>query len=214
MVLDHILAQKLVAILRADSTNHLVEASRALLAGGIDCIEVTFTVPRAHDALETLADALGDQATLGAGTILDTETARIAILAGARYLVTPTFHTGVIELGRRYGVPVLAGAFTPTEILAAWQAGSEIVKVFPSDVTGPKYLRAIRGPLPQIRLMPTGGVTLDTAADFLDAGAAALGIGGALASSRAIADADFAGIRKTAQQFRQLVDAWVAEHAP
>ena len=137
MPIDRILAGRLVAILRADRGEHLVEAARAIAAGGIDCVEVTFTVPRADLALEQVADALGEDVLLGAGTILDTETARIALLAGARYLVTPTFNPSVIELGRRYGVPVLSGAFTPTEILAAWQAGSELVKVFPSGRHGP-----------------------------------------------------------------------------
>jgi len=169
-------------------------------------LEITFTVPRATHVLETVADRLGDKILLGAGTVLDTETARAALLAGAEYLVSPTLNLDVIAMARRYGKLVMPGAFTPTEILTAWEAGADIVKVFPSDVTGPKYLKAVRGPLPQVRLMPTGGVNLDTAADFLRAGACALGIGGSLVEPQAVAKGDFDRIESLARQYVQIVD--------
>jgi 2-dehydro-3-deoxyphosphogluconate aldolase / (4S)-4-hydroxy-2-oxoglutarate aldolase len=195
----------LVAILRAPTGQRLADVAEALLAGGVDVVEVTFTVPGAAGVLEQVADRLGDRVLLGAGSVLDTETARIAMLAGAEFIVSPTVNLDVIEMCRRYGKPVMPGAMTPTEVLAAWQAGADIVKVFPSEVTGPKHLKAIHGPLPQIPLMPTGGVNLDTAAEFLRAGACALGVGGALAPARAIADGDVAQIESLARQFVEVV---------
>ena len=142
---------------------------------------------------------------LGAGTVLDPETARIALLAGAQYLVSPTVNLEVIAMCRRYDNLSMPGALTPTEVLTAWQAGADIVKVFPSDITGPKYLKALHGPLPQIRLMPTGGVNLDTAADFLKAGACALGIGGSLVESKALTDRNLQRIETLARHYVQIV---------
>ena len=196
----------LVAILRAPSGQRLADVAEALLAGGVDVIEVTFTVPGAHRVLEQVADRIGDRILLGAGSVLDTETARVAMLAGAEFIVSPTVNLGVIEMCRRYGKPVMPGAMTPTEVLTAWQAGADVIKVFPSEVTGPKHLKAIHGPLPQIPLTPTGGVNLDTAAEYLRAGACALGVGGALAPALAIADGDVAKIESLARQFVDVVN--------
>ena len=148
---------------------------RPLPEAGVDVLEVTFTVPGAHRVLEQVADRLGDKVLLGAGSVLDPETARTAILAGAEFIVAPTINLDVIKMAQRYDKAIMPGAFTPTEILTAWEAGADVIKVFPSDITGPKYLKAIHGPLPQIKLLPTGGVNLDTAADFLKNGAWALG---------------------------------------
>jgi 2-dehydro-3-deoxyphosphogluconate aldolase/(4S)-4-hydroxy-2-oxoglutarate aldolase len=142
---------------------------------------------------------------LGAGTVLDPQTARIALLAGARFIVAPTVNLATIELCKRYTALVMPGAFSPTEILTAWQAGADIVKVFPSEFTGPAYLRALRGPLPHVRLMPTGGVNLQTAAEFLKAGACALGIGSSLVAAEAIQKRDWAGIESLARQYVQIV---------
>ncbi len=141
----------------------------------------------------------------GAGTVLDTETARAALLAGAEYIVSPTLNVDVIRLCRRYDKAIMPGSFTPTEILTAWEAGADVVKVFPADVGGPAYLKAIRGPLPQIRLMPTGGVDLETAHSFLEAGACCLGVGSALVDPKAIAAGDFGRIRDLAAQFAAIV---------
>ncbi len=204
--LKRVLDRAVIAVVRLPSGEQLVDVAQALLAGGVDVLEITFTVPRATHVLETVADRLGDKILLGAGTVLDTETARAALLAGAEYLVSPTLNLDVIAMARRYGKLVMPGAFTPTEILTAWEAGADIVKVFPSDVTGPKYLKAVRGPLPQVRLMPTGGVNLDTAADFLRAGACALGIGGSLVEPQAVAKGDFDRIESLARQYVQIVD--------
>ena len=199
--LTRVLNSGIVAVIRASSGEVLGDVAEALLAGGVDCMEITFTVPKAHRVLETVADRRGDKVLLGAGTVLDPETARTAILAGARFIVAPTVNLRTIELCKRYTALVMPGAFTPTEILTAWEAGADIVKVFPSEVTGPAYLKAVRAPLPQIRLMPTGGVTLQTAAEFLKAGACALGIGGSLVSAEAVRNRDWAGIEGLARQF-------------
>ncbi len=203
--LQRILHHGIVAVLRAPSGEALAEVAEALSAGGVEVIEVTFTVPKAHRVLEHVADRLGDRILLGAGTVLDPETARTALLAGAEFIVAPTLNLDVIRLCRRYDKAVVPGALTPTEVLTAWEAGADVVKVFPSDITGPGYLKALRGPLPQVRLMPTGGVNLQTAADFLRAGACALGVGGALVESKAVASRDFARIESLAGQYVQIV---------
>jgi 2-dehydro-3-deoxyphosphogluconate aldolase / (4S)-4-hydroxy-2-oxoglutarate aldolase len=203
--LNRVLSSGIVAVIRAASGEVLGDVAEALLAGGVDCMEITFTVPKAHRVLEAVADRLGDKVLLGAGTVLDPETARAALLAGARFIVAPTVNRRTIELCKRYTAIVMPGAFTPTEILTAWEAGADIVKVFPSEITGPAYLKAIRAPLPQVRLMPTGGVNLQTAAEFLKAGACALGIGGSLVSAESIKNRDWAGIESLAKQYVQIV---------
>ncbi len=195
----------IVAVMRAERGELLADVAEALLAGGVDVMEVTFTVPKAQQVLEQVAARLGDKILLGAGTVLDPETARIALLSGAEFIVSPTVNLEVIRLCRRYDKLVLPGAMTPTEVLAAWEAGADIVKVFPSDVTGPAYLKALRGPLPQVRLMPTGGVNLETAAAFLHAGAFALGVGGSLVDPKAVAIGDLARIEQLAKQFVAIV---------
>jgi 2-dehydro-3-deoxyphosphogluconate aldolase/(4S)-4-hydroxy-2-oxoglutarate aldolase len=163
------------------------------------------TVPNALDVLRTVRQALGDRLLLGAGTILDPETARAALLAGAEYLVAPTVNLDVIKLCQRYDKLVMPGAFTPTEILTAWEAGADIVKVFPADVVGPAFFKALRGPLPQIRLMPTGGVELNTAREFLAAGACCLGVGSQMVEPKAVADRNFDRIRDLARQYVAIV---------
>lgn len=203
--LSRVLKSGIVAIVRAPSGERLVEVAEALVAGGVDVIEITFTVPKADRVLAQVADRVGDRALLGAGTVLDTETARIALLSGASFLVSPTVNLDVIEMCRRYDKLVMPGAFTPTEVLSAWQAGADIVKVFPCDVLGPGYLKALHGPLPQIRLLPTGGVNLDTAATFLQAGACALGIGGSLVEPKAVATGDLKRIESLARQYVEIV---------
>lgn len=203
--LERILKTKIVAVLRATSGEKLVSVAEALLTGGVEAIEVTFTVPGALGVIEKTAKTLGDRILLGAGTVLDSETARAAILAGANYIVSPTLNLDVIKLCRRYDVMVMPGALTPTEILTAWEAGADVVKVFPSEITGPRYLKAIKGPLPQVRLMPTGGVDLTTATEFLKAGAVALGIGSALVEPKWIETGDFKAIESRARQYVELV---------
>ncbi|MCS7237320.1 MAG: bifunctional 4-hydroxy-2-oxoglutarate aldolase/2-dehydro-3-deoxy-phosphogluconate aldolase [Thermoguttaceae bacterium] len=195
----------IVAVVRSPEGSVLVDVAQALFEGGVEVVEITFTVPAAHRVLEAVRSALGDKILLGAGTVLDPETARVALLSGAEFIVAPTLNLKVIELCKRYGKPVIPGAYTPTEILTAWEAGADIVKVFPADVGGPTYLRAIRAPLPQVRLLPTGGVNLQTAADFLRAGACALGVGASLVEPKAIAERDFNRITSLAREYVRIV---------
>jgi 2-dehydro-3-deoxyphosphogluconate aldolase / (4S)-4-hydroxy-2-oxoglutarate aldolase len=195
----------IVAVVRSESSAALVKVVQALAEGGVTAAEVTFTVPDAIDVIRQIRREVGDAVVLGAGTVLDSETARAALLAGAEYIVAPTVNLEVIRLCRRYSKVVIPGAFTPTEVLAAWEAGADVVKIFPADVGGPSYLKALRGPLPHIRLMPTGGVDLSTAESFLKAGACCLGVGGALVDPNAIANGDFTRIRDIAAQYVAIV---------
>jgi 2-dehydro-3-deoxyphosphogluconate aldolase/(4S)-4-hydroxy-2-oxoglutarate aldolase len=196
----------IVAVVRSADSQQLVEVVRALVDGGVTVAEITMTVPGALDVLAQVRKDLGDRVLLGAGTVLDPETARAVLLAGAEYIVSPTVNLDVIRMCQRYDKLVMPGAFTPTEVLAAWEAGADIVKVFPAEVVGPSYFKALRGPLPQIRLMPTGGVDLDTASEFLKAGACCLGIGSQLVEPAAVAKRNFARIRELASQYRSIVD--------
>jgi 2-dehydro-3-deoxyphosphogluconate aldolase/(4S)-4-hydroxy-2-oxoglutarate aldolase len=201
----------IVAVVRSPDSRQLVEVARALADGGVTVLEITMTVPGALDVVRQVREALGERVLLGAGTILDPETARAALLAGAEYLVSPTVNRDVIRLCQRYDKLVMPGAFTPTEILTAWEAGADIVKVFPAEVVGPPFFKALRGPLPQIRLMPTGGVDLTTAAAFLKAGACCLGIGGQLVEPKAVAARDFDRIRDLARQYAAVVQQFRRE---
>jgi len=204
-VVRRIIETGIVAVMRAPSGEVLLEAAEALAAGGVEVVEVTFTVPGAAQVIQQVAQRLGKRVLLGAGTVLDPETARTAVLAGAEFIVAPTLNLEVIRMAHRYDKAVLPGALSPTEVLTAWEAGADIVKLFPSDLTGPGYLKALHGPLPQVRLMPTGGVNLQTAADFLRAGACALGVGGALVEKKALAARDFGRIESLARQYVQIV---------
>ncbi|MFO0948243.1 MAG: bifunctional 4-hydroxy-2-oxoglutarate aldolase/2-dehydro-3-deoxy-phosphogluconate aldolase [Planctomycetota bacterium] len=201
MMLDH----KLIAVVRSPDGDKLVEVAKALLAGGIPILEITLTVPDALEVIRRVRNALGDNVLLGAGTVLDAETARAALLAGAEFIVSPITNLEVIRLCRRYDKPILPGAFTPTEIVTAWENGADIVKVFPADVGGPNYFKALAGPLPQVRIMPTGGVDLTTAASFLQAGACCLGLGSALVDKKAVAAGDMNRIRTLAEQYVAVV---------
>src|SRR5262245_44413046 len=203
--LRRVLDTGLVAVVRSPYSHLLVDVCRALADGGVDVVEITMTVPDALDVVRAVRRELGDRVLLGAGTILDPETARAALLAGAEYLVAPPVNLDVIRLCQRYDKLVMPGAFTPTEVLAAWEAGADIVKVFPAEVLGPAFFKALRGPLPQVRLMPTGGVDLTTAGDFLRAGACCLGVGGQLVEPKAVAAGDFDRIRDLARRFVEVV---------
>lgn len=199
--LQRVLDGGIVAIIRAPSSEQLGRVARALYEGGIDVIEVTFTVPRALEILSEVRKDLGDKVLLGAGTVLDPETARAALLAGAQFVVSPVVNVDVIRMCNRYDKLVMPGAFTPTEILTAWDAGADIIKVFPAEIGGPAFLKAVHGPLPQVRLLPTGGVNLDTLGDFVAAGACAVGLGSALVEKSAVEKGDMDRIRDLAAQY-------------
>jgi 2-dehydro-3-deoxyphosphogluconate aldolase / (4S)-4-hydroxy-2-oxoglutarate aldolase len=203
--LKRILDGGIVAVVRSDSSESLVKVVAALAEGGVSAAEVTFTVPDAVDVIRQVRREVRDAVVLGAGTVLDPETARAALLAGAEYIVSPIVNLDVIRLCRRYDKVAMPGAFTPTEVVTAWEAGADVVKIFPADVGGASYLKALRGPLPQVRLMPTGGVDLNTAESFLQAGACCLGVGSALVDPKAIAGGEFTRIRDLAAQFAAIV---------
>ena len=192
----------IVPIVRTDSAAGAIEAIEAIHRGGIRAAEITMTVPGAVTALEKVADKFGDEMVLGAGTVLDPETARICLLAGAQFIVTPALKPATIEVARRYSKPIMPGALTPTEVLTAWEAGGDAIKIFPcGNVGGAKYIKALKAPLPQIEMVPTGGVNLETCGDFLKAGACAVGVGGELIDAANIKAGNFAIFEERARQF-------------
>ncbi len=190
-----------VAIVRLDDYGAAVQMATAIAEGGIEAIEFTYTNPRAGEAIAQVKDALAGRVLVGAGTVLDPETARAAMLQGADFIVTPTLNPETIRVCRRYDVPTVIGAFTPTEILTAWELGAGYVKVFPASAVGPRYLKDVRGPLPQVKLIPTGGVDLNNAADFIKAGAAAIAVGSNLVDGKLVAAGDWSTLRDRATQF-------------
>lgn len=187
-ILQRILEKKAIAVIRMTDVARLMRVIEAIRAGGVECVEITMTVPGAVDVIRDVSQSIGDEALIGAGTILDAETARQAIEAGADFIVGPVLDRGVIETAHRYEKVVIPGAFSPGEIVAAWRAGADIVKVFPATVLGPRYFKDLRGPLPQIRLCPTGGVTVENAGEWIKAGACCVGIGTDLLDKKAIAE--------------------------
>ncbi len=209
MAMNKVIGQQLVdagaiGVIRVESASRLVQITKALRDGGLACIEITMTTPRALRAIED-AVTRAEDSVVGAGTVLDAVTARQAILAGAAFLVTPTVKLDVLQMAQRYGVAAIIGALTPTEILTAWEAGADMVKVFPCSGLGPEYLREIRGPLPQIPLVPTGGVTGDTAGDFIRAGAAAVCAGSWLVDKSAVAEGRFDELTRRAHTLVEAV---------
>jgi len=194
-----------VAVIRLDDASRLVEVAEALVSGGLDCIEFTMTTPGALQMVAQVAQQFGDKILLGAGTVLDAETADAAILAGARFIVGPTLSIPVIKLCHRHGVVVVPGTFTPTEIYTAWRAGADMIKIFPAYVGGSRYIRAILAPLPQVKLMPTGGVTLQNAADFVQAGAVAVGLGSALVDKATVREGRFEVLTERAARLVETI---------
>lgn len=190
-----------VAVIRLEDPGVIRDVCDALAAGGVRALEVTMTVPKAVSLIEQLSASLTGDFAVGAGTVLDPETARQVILAGARFVVGPVFKPAIIEMGHRYHVPVMPGCFSPTEILAAWDAGADIVKVFPATALGPGFFKDVRGPLPHLRLMPTGGVTRDNAGEWIKAGAVAIGVGTALVDKAAVKARRFDAIANNARHF-------------
>jgi 2-dehydro-3-deoxyphosphogluconate aldolase / (4S)-4-hydroxy-2-oxoglutarate aldolase len=203
-ILERLRAIGVVPIVRTSTCEMATRAVAAVLEGGIACVEITMTVDGAIKALEAAADEYGDQIVLGAGTVLDAETARACMLAGAQFFVTPSLNTKTIEMAKRYSKPVFPGALTPTEILTAWEAGADGVKVFPcSALGGAKYIRALKGPFPHIDLIPTGGVNLETIADFFAAGSSAVGVGSELVDVKSCTEGNYGAITERARRFRE-----------
>ncbi len=205
-VLQKIREVGLLPVLRADSEDEAIAIAHALEKGGVTVLEVTMTVPGAIDAIRRLLRETGDRILIGAGTVLDPETARACMLAGAEFIVSPALNVRTIEICRRYDIAVFPGALTPTEVVTAWESGADAVKVFPcSAMGGAKYLKALKAPLPQIELIPTGGVSLATAAEFLEAGAMALGVGGDLVDNKAIRAGKAEVITDNARKYLEIV---------
>jgi 2-dehydro-3-deoxyphosphogluconate aldolase/(4S)-4-hydroxy-2-oxoglutarate aldolase len=203
--LQRILDTGIAAVIRAKSSTHLIDVAEAIKAGGVECIEVTMTTPDALKVIEEASKRFGEEVVIGVGSVLDAETARAAILAGAEFVVGPCLDLGTIEMCRTYSKPVIPGAFTPTEILTAWRAGADLVKVFPAGGFGPTYFKDVLAPLPQVKLVPTGGVNLDTAADFIKAGAAALCVGSAMMPKDAMAEGKWDVLTEIASKFVKAV---------
>ena len=205
-VFNRMVSQGLIPVIRVSSAQEAIDVADAVKEGGVGFIEITMTVPGALEVVKELAQKYKDEIILGAGTILDPETGRAALLAGAQFIVTPTLNLNLIELAHRYSVVIVPGAATPTEILTAWNAGADMVKVFPAaQLGGPEYIKALRAPLPQILLVPTGGVNLQNAGAFIKAGATALGVGGELVDKKAVKERKFQVITENTRAFLKAI---------
>jgi 2-dehydro-3-deoxyphosphogluconate aldolase/(4S)-4-hydroxy-2-oxoglutarate aldolase len=205
-ILASILGIGIVPIVRADSAEQALQAAKAIYRGGIRTLEVTMTAPGAIRVLEKVADEFGDRITLGAGTVLDPETARSCMLAGARFFVSPSVSVPTIEMCNRYSMVVIPGALTPTEVVTAWDAGADLVKIFPAgNAGGPSYIKALKAPLPQVLMVPTGGVGLENVAEFFEAGASAIAVGGDIVGKKELDAGDYDGIEAKARRFLEVV---------
>ena len=195
---------KIISIIRAESSEELLNVAKALKEGGIKFIEVTMTTPGALKAIEEFCGEMED-VIIGVGSVLDPETARLSILSGAEFIVTPTLNFDVIKMCKRYSKVVIPGAFTPTEIINAWEAGADFVKVFPASVGGPSYIKAIKAPLPQVNLIPVGGVNIDNISDFIKAGASAVAVGSQLVKKEFLKKKNFEAIKNLAKEFVEKI---------
>jgi 2-dehydro-3-deoxyphosphogluconate aldolase/(4S)-4-hydroxy-2-oxoglutarate aldolase len=205
-VINRLIEIGVIPVVRASSAAEALQAIAAIKAGGVSVVEITMTVPGAIEVIKEVVNKEGEEVLVGAGTVLDAETARACILAGAEFVVSPALNFDTIAMCRRYSKAIMPGALTPTEVLAAWQAGADFVKVFPCDsLGGAKYLKSLKAPLPQIDLVPTGGVSLKTAAEFIKAGASALGVGSDLVDLKALREGQADLITERARQFIEIV---------
>jgi len=205
-VFNRMVAEGLIPVIRVASAAEAIDVADAIKEGGVTVIEITMSVPGALDTIKELTKKYKDDIIMGAGTILDPETGRAALLAGAQFLVTPTLNLELIQLAHRYSAVIVPGAMTPTEILTAWNAGADMVKVFPAaQLGGPDYIKALRGPLPQILYVPTGGVNLQNAGAFIKAGAIALGAGGELVDKKAVKEKKFNVITENTRAFLKAI---------
>jgi 2-dehydro-3-deoxyphosphogluconate aldolase/(4S)-4-hydroxy-2-oxoglutarate aldolase len=200
-IIRRLLDPGVIAIIRANSSDQLIEAAEALCAGGISAMEVTMTTPNALQVISDVSARFGGEILVGVGSVLDPETCRAAILAGAEFVVTPVTKPEVIRLANRYGKPIAAGAFTPTEALAAHESGADFIKLFPAELAGPAFIKSVLAPLPMLQFIPTGGVTPKNVAEYFGAGAVAVGAGSTLVSKEILAKRDWAGLKKRAEEF-------------
>ncbi len=205
IIVQRILEQGLIAIVRARTADQILPLTHALLEGGVQCVEITMTTPDALGAIHRASQYFRHRALIGVGTVLNTQTARDAIEAGAEYVVTPITRTEIVNATHQQGKPVMLGAYTPTEAQIAHEAGADFIKLFPADSLGPAYVKALRAPLPHLRVVPTGGVDLATAAAFLQAGCSALGVGSSLVSSTILQSSNWPELTRLAQAFRNII---------
>lgn len=204
-IIDRILNPGIVAVIRVDSSEQLMHIAEALADGGVTGMEVTMTTPDALQVIHDVTKKFGDKILMGVGTVLDTETARAAILAGAEFVVTPVTKPDVIRLCNRYGKPIASGAYTPTEALLGHESGADFIKIFPADQLGPQYIKNLLAPLPMLQIIPTGGVSVETAASFIHAGCVALGAGSSLISKEVLKAKDWKKLSETAAAFVEAV---------
>jgi len=204
-VLNTIRETGVIAIMRAQSSDQLIAAADAIKKGGVTVIEVTMTTPGALGVIATAKERYGSDVAFGAGSVLDPETGRAAILAGADFVVSPILNLGLIELCNRYGVATMPGCYSPTEVLTGWEAGADLIKLFPASFGGPDLVKAILAPLPQVQIVPVGGVNLDTAADFIRKGAVALGVGSSLVSQKLLDSGDLDELTRRATAYVEEV---------
>jgi 2-dehydro-3-deoxyphosphogluconate aldolase / (4S)-4-hydroxy-2-oxoglutarate aldolase len=213
-IIQRLLDPGIIAIIRADSSEQLVEAAKALLAGGVTAMEVTMTTPNALEVIAAVTRQFGNAILMGVGTVIDPKTVVAAIAAGAEFIVTPVTKPQVIAAAREFDKPIASGAFTPTECLLAHESGADFVKLFPAELGGPSYIRSLLAPLPMLRIVPTGGVTPETAAAFLEAGCVALGAGSALVSKEILQKRDWAELKNRAARFVQAARAACGKSMP
>lgn len=203
-VISRLTRPGIICVVRTDKPEQLPPLCEALLAGGVYAIEITFTVPNALEAIREASRRFGDRALIGAGTVLDVDTCRAALDAGAQFIVSPITRRELVAVAHAAGKPVMLGAYTPTEAQSAHEAGADFIKIFPADKLGPAYIKALRAPLPHLKIVPTGGVDLNTAADFLRAGCAALGVGGSLLTAEILKTGNWAELTRLAAAFVQI----------
>jgi 2-dehydro-3-deoxyphosphogluconate aldolase/(4S)-4-hydroxy-2-oxoglutarate aldolase len=200
-IIHGLLNPGVVAIIRADDSEQLIHASRALIEGGVSAVEITMTTPNALQVIADLCRAFGDKVLAGVGTVMDAKTAEAAFAIGAEYVVTPVLRPDVIAACNRAGKPILSGSYTPTEAQTAYELGADFIKLFPSDTLGPKFIQTLHGPLPHLNIIPTGGVDLDTVGDYIKAGCVAVGVGGSLLSKEMLKNKDWAEVTDQAAKF-------------
>ena len=206
-IVSQIIEQKVVAVVRMNDHHRFLKVAEALLAGGINTLEVTMTVPNALEVISICRQEFGDSVNVGVGSVLETKTAERAINAGAQYIVSPIFKPDIIKVAHKYSLPAMPGCLTPTEVYAAWECGADIIKVFPANVVGMAFFKAILAPIPGLRLMPTGGVSLSNAGEWLQAGACAVGVGSALLEKQAISDGNYRKLSLNAEKIMQSVQS-------
>ncbi|MBT2689129.1 bifunctional 4-hydroxy-2-oxoglutarate aldolase/2-dehydro-3-deoxy-phosphogluconate aldolase [Bacillus sp. ISL-47] len=208
--LEELKKRKIVAVIRGARPDQILPIAHALQAGGVSTFEITVETPKVCTLIEKVKEEFGNEVIVGAGTVLDPETARAVIMSGAEFIFSPTVNAETIKMAKRYGVLSIPGALTPTEILTAYENGGDLIKVFPADVMGVSYFKSLQGPLPHIPLMPTGGIGVENIQDYLNAGAVAAGVGSSLVNAKKLhSDEDYLALTEKAKQFSALAGGWV-----